>query len=873
MKKILANNEDFSIQSATGGILRAPNVESGEKIIATRDWVDDEINKVSAYYITSNAQGNTFATVQALNAGPWFSGGQERNPTRNDYAIVSAGTPARYIVATVSEQGVPTWVKQYDISSGDYEQLDNKPSVNDVELVGNKTSSDLGLASKQDEETHDARNLRDLDKVYETWIEPLTQDSDRAYNYHTIHFKPSVFGVDGDCVIRKFTIRTSDTTAAPGLYIYGKIYSRNDATHSLATSRPVAITEKDTEYTFVFDEDATLNSESWYALMFHLGAEDSSQVKNFGLRLSNDKGGSQDIYYEGVPRRRPIVKVLFAPTSDKVAYKSKVASKEDAVLTSTWKCNPSTYNDQQITISVQVNDGVTSLIPIIESGIIGNAKPIVNGETQVTWIGGTEWMGTDNLVAKVSHYVLGDQNDKKLQPAGDYLTEEDFAEVTVQEFTAEKITVKDGGVIELNPRSSIKVAKGRDEAKIVVTNGSVVNELTFPEKTGTLAIQEDIGNIGKYISDNGEPFTSKEELDAYVGAQDNDYAFVVATDSGNKTYTMYRYDADATTPAWNKEYTLDCQSFNESQWAAIDSGITKDDVDKLVGVEKTWEDDIGYTDQSGGIQKLLFKPRAFDMVDDACINSITFTNSRTVSTNANVFVKLMDASGTTEYARSNSQNMVATNTPYTFNFDKKVGLFKDTEYMLAFFLAETDDARNVSINLKSRTESPDFHVYNRIDLRPKAVVAWEKNGAYVKPTNGIPKSDLDSIVQRSLEKADESATHDETILTETYGDVSESQWKTNPSQLNGYDITIRLIQSQDVTKAVPYANNQIVAMTPITLQGDEETLTWNPMGSETPFWAGNVPLVATRIGKHLVLGDQTDKKIQPAGNYLLAEDL
>ena len=382
MKKILATNEEFAIQSGTGGVLKAPNVESGEDVIAKVSQVNDITKKIPE----DASQENQLADKQ--------------------------------------------WVMD-NLGSGDYQDLEHKPSVNDVELVGNKTSSDLGLASKQDEETHDARNLRDLDKVYETWIEPLTQDSDRAYNYHTIHFKPSVFGVDGDCVIRKFTIRTSDTTAAPGLHIYGKIYSRDDATHSLATSRPVAIMEKDTEYTFVFDEDATLNSESWYALMFHLGAEDGSQVKNFGLRLSNDKGASQDIYYEGVPRRRPIVKVLLAPTSDKVAYKSEVASKEDTVLTSTWKCKPSTYNNQQITISVQVNDGVTTLIPITESGIIGNAKPIVNGETKVTWIGGTEWMGTDNLVAKVSHYVLGNQDDKKLQPAGDYLTAEDFDQVEV----------------------------------------------------------------------------------------------------------------------------------------------------------------------------------------------------------------------------------------------------------------------------------------------------------------------------------------------------------------------------------------------------------------------------------------------------------
>lgn len=88
MKKVLANNEEFQIQSGTGGLLKAPNVESGVKTIATQDWVDDEINKVSAYYITSNAQGDTFANQEALASGPWYSSGSTRTPTRNDYAIV-----------------------------------------------------------------------------------------------------------------------------------------------------------------------------------------------------------------------------------------------------------------------------------------------------------------------------------------------------------------------------------------------------------------------------------------------------------------------------------------------------------------------------------------------------------------------------------------------------------------------------------------------------------------------------------------------------------------------------------------------------------------------------------------------------------------
>lgn len=33
--------------------------------------------------------------------------------------------------------------------SGNYEDLSNKPKINDVELVGNKTLDDLGIASKE----------------------------------------------------------------------------------------------------------------------------------------------------------------------------------------------------------------------------------------------------------------------------------------------------------------------------------------------------------------------------------------------------------------------------------------------------------------------------------------------------------------------------------------------------------------------------------------------------------------------------------------------------------------------------------------------------------------------------------------------------
>ena len=50
-------------------------------------------------------------------------------------------------------------------------------------------------------------------------------------------------------------------------------------------------------------------------------------------------------------------------------------------------------------------------------------------------------------------------------------------------------------------------------------------------------------NTANYISDNGQPFLSLADLEAYSGPlTNNDYAFVVSTDSaGNLLYTRYKY--------------------------------------------------------------------------------------------------------------------------------------------------------------------------------------------------------------------------------------------------------------------------------------------------------------------------------------------
>lgn len=83
-------------------------------------------------------------------------------------------------------------------------------------------------------------------------------------------------------------------------------------------------------------------------------------------------------------------------------------------------------------------------------------------------------------------------------------------------------------------------------------------------------------NTANYISDNGDPFTSVADLEAYSGTvTNNDYAFVTGTDSdGNTYYDRYKATVSGSAVTWAKEYRLNNSSFTAAQWAAITSGIT-----------------------------------------------------------------------------------------------------------------------------------------------------------------------------------------------------------------------------------------------------------------------------------------------------------
>ena len=70
---------------------KIPSAATCSNQLADKDYVNDSINSVTAYYITKNAQGDQFATYAELAAATTFySGWVQRTPTRNDYTIVLA---------------------------------------------------------------------------------------------------------------------------------------------------------------------------------------------------------------------------------------------------------------------------------------------------------------------------------------------------------------------------------------------------------------------------------------------------------------------------------------------------------------------------------------------------------------------------------------------------------------------------------------------------------------------------------------------------------------------------------------------------------------------------------------------------------------
>lgn len=121
------------------------------------------------------------------------------------------------------------------------------------------------------------------------------------------------------------------------------------------------------------------------------------------------------------------------------------------------------------------------------------------------------------------------------------------------------------------------------EATASTLGGIKVDDETIKVNAGIISVNEDViaskefvnSSIATNTANFRGTYDSVAELQAYAGVKTiNDYAFVVTYDSTQtqqiKEYDRYKFNGTS----WVYEYTLNNSSFTQSQWDAINSGVT-----------------------------------------------------------------------------------------------------------------------------------------------------------------------------------------------------------------------------------------------------------------------------------------------------------
>lgn len=99
-----------------------PSTATSSNKLTDKNYVDDSINQVAAYYITKNAQWDAFGTKAELTAATTFySWWAVRTPTRNDYCVVLADETHSGYCTRYSYQGTQ-WEYQYTVNESSMTQ-------------------------------------------------------------------------------------------------------------------------------------------------------------------------------------------------------------------------------------------------------------------------------------------------------------------------------------------------------------------------------------------------------------------------------------------------------------------------------------------------------------------------------------------------------------------------------------------------------------------------------------------------------------------------------------------------------------------------------------------------------------------------------
>lgn len=215
--------------------------------LADKDFVNSSINSVTAFYITKNAGGDQFNTKAELDAATkYYSGGEERTPTRNDYCIVledetkddattryiyNNGWEFQYVVNETALTADQLAALNSGITASDVTKLDGIEAGAQKNLPNTVVDADY---------VHTDNNYTDTEKTKLSGIEEGAEKNDpdtvidadyvHTDNNYTDDDKTKLDEIDTSKYLEKVT-GTTDTTQ-----VYGKSSIGSQMMYNLSTS-------------------------------------------------------------------------------------------------------------------------------------------------------------------------------------------------------------------------------------------------------------------------------------------------------------------------------------------------------------------------------------------------------------------------------------------------------------------------------------------------------------------------------------------------------------------------------------------------------------------------------------------------------------
>lgn len=140
--------------------------------LADKNYVNDAVNSVSAYYITKDIEGNAFETYSQLSSATvFYSGGEVRIPTRNDYCVVLDDEIHDNVGARYSYQNAGGWQYQYPIGHSPFTQ----EQLNALNSGATKTKIDK-IATIENHQTQQDESIEDLQTSLEEAEQALNDE-------------------------------------------------------------------------------------------------------------------------------------------------------------------------------------------------------------------------------------------------------------------------------------------------------------------------------------------------------------------------------------------------------------------------------------------------------------------------------------------------------------------------------------------------------------------------------------------------------------------------------------------------------------------------------------------------------------------------